>query len=132
MEQTALLELFQHPPDDGIELFEGQFALVLADDAAFRVDEHQRGPSPAAELVPDLEVPIVDDRVLDPVSQYSLAQVRGIALRRELRRVDADHDHPVPVLPLDLPQLRKDVHAIDSAEGPEIDEGQPPPQVGDV
>src|SRR2546428_1744095 len=46
--------------------------------------------------------------------------------------MDADHDHPVSILLFDLPQLRKGMHAVDSTEGPEIDDCQPPAQVGDV
>src|SRR5438445_8313481 len=37
-----------------------------------------------------------------------------------------------PYLLFDLPQLRKGMHAVDSTEGPEIDDCQPPAQVGDV
>src|ERR1700737_1811206 len=43
-----------------------------------------------------------------------------------------DDDHPVAVFSLDLPQLRKGVHAVDSAEGPEIDDGQPPAEIAEV
>src|SRR5207245_5315068 len=51
MKQTPLLELLQHAGDERIELLEGQFALVLSDDATLRVDEHQRRPGPAAEAL---------------------------------------------------------------------------------
>jgi len=102
---------------------------VLADDAALRVDEHQGWPGPARELMPDIEVTIIDHGMLDPVAQHGIPQVRGVSLGGELRRVDTDDDHPVAVLLLDFPQLRKQVHAIDSAEGPEVDDRQPPAQV---
>ena len=132
VEDAALLEFLQHAANERIELFEGQLTLVLSDDAALRVDEHQRRPGAAAELVPDGEVPIVDDRMLDAVAQHRLAKIRRVALRRELGGVDPDHDHPVAIFALDLPQLRKGVHAVDSTEGPEVDDREPPPQIGDV
>src|SRR5207249_2898727 len=114
-----------YPANQRIELLEGQFTLVLADDAALRVDEHQGRPGAAAKLVPDGEVAVVDDRVLDAVAQHGLAKVRCLALRREFGRVDADHDHPVAIFALDAPQLRKRVHTVDSTEGPEVDDGEP-------
>jgi len=132
MKQTAVLELLQHPGDDRIELFEGQFALVLSDDAALRVDEHQGRPGTPAEALPDRKVPVVDDRVFDAISEHGFSKVGRLALSVKFRGVDADHDHAVPVFPFDLPQLRKRVHAVDSTEGPKIDDRQPPAQVGDV
>ena len=100
---------------------------MLADDPALRVDEHQRRPGTAAKLVPHGEVAVVDDRVLDAVAQHRLAKVRRFALRRELGGVDPEHDHPVAIFVLDPPQLRKHVHAVDSTEGPEVDDREPAP-----
>ena len=132
IEHPAGFEVLQHPLDQRIELRKRQLPLVLADDAALGVDEDQGWPGATAEALPHLEVTIVDDRMLDPVAQHRLAQVGGFALGGELWRVDPDDDHLVAVLPLDLPQLRKGVHAVDSAEGPEVEDRQPPTQVGDV
>jgi len=132
VEDPALLEFLQHALHDRIELLEGQLALVLADDPALRVDEHQRRPGAAATLVPNGKVAVVDDGMLDPIAEHGLAQVRRLALRRELGGVDPDHDDAVTVLALDLPQLRKGVHAVDSAEGPEVDDRQPAAQIGDM
>src|SRR5437870_2494449 len=132
MKQTPLLEHLQHAGGERIELLEGQFALVLSDDATLRVDEHQRRPGPAAEALPDGKVPVIHHRMLDAIPEHRFPQVGRLALSRELGRMDADHDHPVSILLFDLPQLRKGVHAVDSTEGPEIDDCQPPAQVGDV
>jgi hypothetical protein len=43
--------------------------------------------------------------------------------------VHPDDDHLVAVFLLDFPQLRKHVHAIDSAEGPEVDDRQPTAEI---
>src|SRR5262249_48392424 len=81
---------------------------------------------------PDAEVAIVHDRVLDPVAHDSGAQVRGLALGREFRGVHPDHDDLVGILALDFPQLRKEMHAVDSAEGPEVEEAEIPLEISQM
>lgn len=86
------VELPDHVADQFIERFQLELALVLPDDLALRVDEHQRGPCPDGIAPPDGEVAIVHDGVLDAVAHHGIADIRSLLLVRELRGVNADHD----------------------------------------
>ena len=73
---------------------------------------------------------VVDDRMLDFVAQDCLADVVGLLSVVELGRMDPDHDQFVRKRPLQLFQLRQDVHAVDAAIGPEIEQDEFALQVG--
>jgi hypothetical protein len=75
LEQVTRVELVKHPTNQRIELGEGQLALVLADQTPLRVEKEERRPGAPAEPPPDLEVTVIDNRMLDPVAQDGLAQV---------------------------------------------------------
>ena len=130
VEDATRLELLEHAAHQLIEFFEGKLAFVLADDPTVRVDEDQGRPGTTAKALPDREVTVVHHRVLDSIAQHRFPQIGRFPLGRELGRMHPDDDHPVAVFPLDLPQLRKGMHAIDSAERPEIDDPQPTAEIG--
>ena len=102
----------------------GQLTLVDADHIAVRIDEIERRPGARAERLPVLEVGVVENRVLNPQAQDRLAQVLGLALGRELGRVDRDNLQGVGVASFKLPQLRKYMQAVDSSVGPEMQDQQ--------
>ena len=128
-ERAGAFVLVDHRVDDGDRLRGGQLALVPADHVAARVDEEERGPGARAVALPVLEIGVVEDGVLDPQAQHGLAQVAGLALGRELGRMDGDDLDGGRMAALDLPQLREHVHAVDSSVGPEVQDQQPPGEI---
>ena len=127
--QAPLVELPDHLGKHLVEGFQSDFSLVLSDDLSLGVYEHQRGPGPHPILLPHLEVPVVNDRVLDFVAQYGLADVVSVLFDGELGGVYSDHDQLGGVFLFQFPQLRKYVHAVDSAVGPEVQDHDLSPQV---
>ena len=112
---------FLHECDRALEI---DFAAAFGDEIAFRIDHPQAGPTAAVVSVPDLVVGVVDHRMLDFVAQDGLADVLGVVLGVELGGVDADDHHVVRIRVLELFQLRQDVHAVDAAVGPEIEDDE--------
>ena len=97
---------------------------MFADNIAGRIDEHQRRPRTNAVLLPDLEVAVVDDGMVDLVAQNGSTQVLGLLLSREFGGVDAHDCEFTSVLFFQFPQLRKYVHAVNSTVGPKIEDHQ--------
>ena len=64
-------------------------------------------------------------------AQARVADVRRDAFLRELSAVNADDGNFRRVFLLELPQLRKDMDAVDSAIGPEIEEQELTAKVGE-
>src|SRR5690606_28453885 len=106
-------------------------SLMLADDPPFRIDEDQRWPGANRVLGPDVEVDVIDHRVLDIVALDRAPQAAAGPLGRELCRMHPDDDQCVRKLPLDLPQLGKQMEAIYSAVGPEIEDHELAAQIGE-
>ncbi len=96
-----------------------------------RVDDDERRPGPHGVLLPRGELRVVQHGVLDAVPLDRVDDGLVVGLVHELRRVDADDHHRVPVLLLQLPQLVEDVQAVDAAEGPEIEDQYAAPEVGE-
>ncbi len=107
IENAARLRVRDHLPYRGLELLGRDLARVLPDHAAFRIDQHQRGPRVDRVRTPDPVLPVVDDGVLDAQPIGRGRDVRRDALRDELARVDADDDQLVAEPTFQLPQLRK-------------------------
>ena len=122
LHDAQFVELRHHARHEGIKLLEGQLAFVLAYDVATRVNEHQRGPSAAGILLPDLKLGVVDDRMLQLAAAHGGGQAVGLLLGGELGRVNAHHHQLAGVLALQFPQLRKNVHAVHSTVGPEVED----------
>ena len=60
----------------------------------------------------------------DVIAKYSLSKRIGVLFSGELGGVDAQDHQLLRVSFFQLPQLRKNVHAVDSAERPEIQKDQ--------
>ena len=108
----------------GVDLLEGNLAAGAPDGIPFRVDQDHRRPGIDPEEFPDGMIGVVDHRVLDVVAEDRLGDVFGIPLGLELGAVDADHHQVVRIGPFELLELRQDVHAINAAVGPEIQEDE--------
>src|SRR3989442_11124709 len=131
VEHPRGVELLDHPRDQVVERLERELALVPADDLALRVDEHERGPGTDRIRLPDAEVAVVHHRMADVEAEDGGADGVGLPLAQELRRVHTDDGELLAPLALELPQLRKDVQAVDSAEGPEVEQDQLAVQVAE-
>ena len=104
---SLVVKLGKHSVKNRHELSRFELAFVAADHLPARINEHQCRPGPAGELLPDGEIGIVDNRMPDSVATHRLCDGLVRLLLREFRRMDANHDHPVGVPFLNLPQLRK-------------------------
>ena len=122
------VELGDHVGHEAVELIKGQLAFVLADYVARGVDEHEGRPSAAGVLLPHLELLVVDDRVFQPVAAYGRAEVGDLFLVGEFGRVDSDNHQLTGVLLFQFPQLRKNMGAVDSTVGPEVEDDDLAPQ----
>lgn len=116
-----------HQPLDGVRV---PLARVLRDDVPLRVDDDERRPRAHGVLLPGRQLRVVQHRMLHAVPLDRVHDRLVLGLVHELRRVHADDHDRVPVLPLQLPQLVQDVQAVDAAEGPEIQDDDASPQVG--
>ena len=90
VEPAVGTELVQHPVNDRRQLTGRELALVLADDLPQGVNEHQRRPGAHAVLLPDGEVVVVDDGMVDGVAAHGLRDGFGRLFLGKLRRVDTD------------------------------------------
>ena len=77
-------------------------------------------------------VGIIHDRVLDIVSQDRLPDVVGLFFRIELRRVNADYHDFIGIGVFQFLEFWQDVHAVDAAIGPEIQQDKFAPQVAQL
>src|SRR5205085_7414212 len=102
----------------------------LPDDVAGRVNQHERRPRAHGVSLPDAEVRVVDYGVLYLVAEDDAANVFGLLLVGELRRVDADDDELPGVLLFEPAQVVDDVHAVDAAVSPEVEEHDLAAQAG--
>ncbi|MDQ6770494.1 MAG: hypothetical protein M3Z54_10970 [Gemmatimonadota bacterium] len=71
------------------------------------------------------ELSVVDDGMGCLIAKRCLVNPGRLALGDIFSAVDSDYYHIVGVLFFDLPQLRKDVQAVDSAVRPEIQKDYP-------
>ena len=93
-------------------------------------DEHESGPGAAGVLLPDHEVGVVYDGVLDFVAQDGASNTVGSLLRVEFGRMDSDYREFTSVLFLQFPQLRKHMHAVNSTVSPEIEDEHLAAEIG--
>jgi len=131
VERAPRARLLDHLAHDLVE----HVAVALAGDAAHHValgvDHHQRRPRADRVGVPDGEAAVVHHRVLDLVAADRLADVAGLSLVGELRGMDADDDERVAVLALETLEIGQDVHAVDAAVGPEVEDDDLAVQLGE-
>src|SRR5207248_9371790 len=102
------------------ERFVATFAGQPADDVTTWIDQISRGPGVNRILVPDFKISVVDDRMLDLVTQNYAAEVLSIFFIIKFGGVDADDHEFIRILLLELFQIRNDVHAVDAAVGPKV------------
>ena len=126
--QPFRVVLRNHVAKEGADPVEGELAFVLGENLPARIDEHQRRPGANRVALPDGKVGVVDDRMGQVVPQHGGPQILGAFLGRELGGVDADHDEFGSKFVFELPQLREDVQAVDSAVGPEVEHDEFPAQ----
>src|SRR5437879_4100034 len=111
----------------------GRVVLALADvlvaDDPLAIQEDRRGPGPNAPALPDRVLVVLYHRVPDPQLLRGVYHALVRLLPEELRAVHADDHESVLLVPfVPAPQLRDHVPAVDSAEGPELDQHDPAAQ----
>src|SRR5215813_5450222 len=119
---TALAELFDRLRDSAVQRVVTTLARKTADDVSGGIDQVTSGPGIDRVGLPDLKVGVVDDRMFDLVPQDNAANVLGVFLVFKFRRVDANDDQLIRVFPFQPLQIRNDVHTVDAAIGPKIEE----------
>lgn len=115
--------------DHFVEQLAMPFARIGSAEVAFRVDERDGRPSSDAEAAPDFHFRVVDDRMFDLIPQRGSADVFGLLLIVELRRMHADDDQLFRIFLLEVFQVRQDVHAVDAAVRPEVEDDDLAPQI---
>jgi hypothetical protein len=116
--------------DDALAHLVLAFPELVVPDPALRIGEVRGRPVPVGESGPDRVGGVECDRVLDPQRRRGLANVVGIPLEWELRRVDADDDQPVvAVLLAPCAKVAERAEPVDARVRPEVDEHDLPAQV---
>ena len=113
-------ELVLDEPGEGVEV-----GLAGCDGGDRPVGAHDDERRPGAHGVrgPGAHVAVDEDGVLDAVARDGLPDVRRVLLGVELGGVDAEDDQRLlRETLLDAPQHGDDVHAVDAAVGPEVEE----------
>ncbi len=105
-----------------IERIEIDFAGVAGHHVTLRIDDPQAGPARDVESIPQLVVAIVNHRMLDIVAEHRIGNIFRVLFGVELGRMNADDDQLVRERMLKFLQNRQDVHAVDAAIGPEIEQ----------
>jgi hypothetical protein len=95
---------------------------VCSDYIAFLVDYDECWPRSHGIGAPNAELPVVDYRVGESEAERRFEYPGRFPLCDIFSTVNSDDDDVVRISLLDLPQLRKNVDAVDSAIGPEIEE----------
>ena len=102
---------------------------MVVPDSPFRVRDVHGGPVVVVERVPDREVGVERDRILDAHVLRGPADVVGVVLERELRRVDADDDQAlIHVLLVPRADVAERAQPVDARVRPEVDEHDLPAQ----
>ncbi|OPY90386.1 MAG: hypothetical protein A4E73_02523 [Syntrophaceae bacterium PtaU1.Bin231] len=96
---------------------------------AQRIDQHEGRPRGDPVAIPDRKIPVVDHGVPDTAPHERPADGRGFPLGSVLGRVYGDDGEFRGVLVFQPPQVSQDVHAVDAAGGPEIQDNDLAPQI---
>ena len=100
------------------------------DDVALGVDDDEGRPGASRVGAPRDELGVVEDGMVDGVALDRRGECVRVGLVLELGRVHPDDGQRVGVLRLDRTQLVEDVEAVDTAEGPEVENEDATPEVG--
>lgn len=101
-----------------------ELAGLHTDDVAARVDRHQGRPRAHGVGTPEPELPVVDGRMDCVEPDRGVTNARRLALGGVFAAMDTDDGDLIGVPRFELPQLQEDVHAVDSAIGPEVQQQQ--------
>src|SRR5207245_8719923 len=102
--------------------------VPMADDS-LAIHQDRGRPGPDAPALPDRELVVLHDRISDPEFLRGVHDTPVRLLPGEFRAVHSDDREPVLLVTLvPAPQLRDHVLAVDSTEGPELDEHDPAAQ----
>ncbi len=119
---AAFAKLRNRIADSFVERFVTAFAGQPANNVAGRIDQISGRPGVDRIRIPDRKVGIVHHRMLDLVTQNDAANVLGLLFIREFCRMHADDYQLVWVLALEPLQIGDDVHAVDAAVSPEVEQ----------
>src|SRR5450756_1853903 len=95
---------------------------MAAHQLAGRVDEDKGRPRAGPERLPDHEIGVIEDRMVQPIALDRVANARIVVLRGVLARMDADYDQRVSELGLEVLKVGDDVLAVDAAKRPEVEQ----------
>jgi hypothetical protein len=122
IEQVFRIELLNHLFDELFGLFRIDLPLVSGNDSIFRVNEHQGRPRSNGIFPPQAHRSVIDYRVGDAITQHCIAYTIRELLPFELWRVDTYYSQLPGKGCFYLAQLRECMHAVDSAQCPEVDD----------
>ena len=97
---------------------------------AFRVHEQHRRPDFDAVKIPQVVLVVVHHEVLHFVAEHGLDDVLAVLFGLEFGGVNTNHHELIREPLLQLLELRQNVHAVDAAVGPKIEEDELPFQIG--
>jgi hypothetical protein len=111
--------------EEGREFVEVRLAGGNGRDRSVRAHDDQCRPRAHGVRRPGSHVAVDEDRVLNAIARDGLTDVRRVLLGVELRRMHAQHDDRLAREALfDAPQDRDDVHAVDAAVRPEVEDDE--------
>ena len=103
-----------------------KFSVSLARDISavlpLGIENDERRPRIDTKFPPDRHVRVIHDGMLDLVSQDRFADVGCFFFVVELGRMHANHDQFIRILLFEVREVRQNVHAVDAAERPEVDQ----------
>ncbi len=98
-----------------------KLTLMLPPDASGGINKHQTRPGADSVLLPDEEIGIIDDRVMNVVPLNGGADVRGDLFGGEFRRVNPDDDEMIGEFRFEPPQPRQYMETVNSTIGPKVE-----------
>ena len=116
--------------DRSLGLLVVALAEVVEADSAVAIDEVQGGPVAVRQRLPDGEVVVDDDRVVDAQLAGRMTHVVEVVLEAELGAVHADDDEPAVAVPLGpRSDVRQRPQPVDARVRPDVDEDDAPAQL---
>ena len=128
---TSRPRAFNQAIDERYDCLGSELARVRAYHVPRGIDGNQSGPGRNGVRSPCPELPVVENG-MDCVEPYRrIANSPCYPLSVKLPALNADDDQLPGILRFKLPQLRKDMDAVDSPIGPEVQEYDLSAQVGE-
>ena len=120
---------FTHEEVKDVRLQKSKVTGVISDNLPKWIDQINCRPCPGSIGIPDLIFVVVNDWVTAIIAQNRLADALCFRFLGEFCGMDADHDKRGREFRLKLGDIRNDMHAVDTAKRPEIEQDDFPPQV---